>query len=122
VTSFMRAPLRVLMSLLSFWPGRVGGAETYVRQFVAELPGVAGGDELLLLADRDLARDQAAPGWELLVHRAARAPSWPSASSRRTRSGGRGTLQRLLSSGREDRAGPSECKVKTSTVARSCSR
>jgi glycosyltransferase involved in cell wall biosynthesis len=55
------------MSLLSFRPGRVGGAETYVRQLVAELPGVAGGDQLLLLADRDLARDLTAPGWEIMV-------------------------------------------------------
>lgn len=55
------------MSLLSFRPGRVGGAETYVRQLVARLPEVAGGDALLLVLDRDLARALPAPGWERRV-------------------------------------------------------
>ncbi len=55
------------MSLLSLRPGSVGGAETYVRALVRELPGVAGGDDLLLVLDRDLDREIAAPGWQRMV-------------------------------------------------------
>jgi glycosyltransferase involved in cell wall biosynthesis len=55
------------MSLLSFRPGRVGGAETYVRQLVARLPEVGTGDELLLVMDRDVAAALPAPGWQRVV-------------------------------------------------------
>ena len=33
--------MKLALSLLSLRPGQVGGAETYVRQLVARLPGVA---------------------------------------------------------------------------------
>ncbi len=59
--------MKIAMSLLSLRPGRVGGAETYVRQLVAHLPEVARGEELLLLLDRDVARAVQAPGWWRVV-------------------------------------------------------
>lgn len=55
--------MRIALSLLSLRPGAVGGAETYLRALVRHLPEVAGGDELLLVLDRDLARALEAPGW-----------------------------------------------------------
>jgi glycosyltransferase involved in cell wall biosynthesis len=55
------------MSLLSFRPGRIGGAETYVRQLVSRLPEVAPGDELLLAMDDDVARGLPSPGWERVL-------------------------------------------------------
>lgn len=59
--------MRIAMSLLSLRPGSVGGAETYVRQMVRELPAAAPDDHLLLVLDRDLARTLEAPGWEKRV-------------------------------------------------------
>ncbi len=55
------------MSLLSLRPGRVGGAETYVRALLRHVPEVAGGDELVAVLDRDLARELPAPGWTKAV-------------------------------------------------------
>ena len=55
------------MSLLSLRPGRVGGAETYVRALLRHLPGVAGGDELVLVLDREVDREVDAPGWRKSV-------------------------------------------------------
>ena len=66
--------MKLALSLLSLRPGQVGGAETYVRQLVARLPGVAApGDRLVLVMDRDLAAALETPGWErLVVPRSAR--------------------------------------------------
>lgn len=62
------APIRLALSLLSLRPGRVGGAETYVRRLLAELPGVARpGDRLVAVLDRDLAARLETPGWERCV-------------------------------------------------------
>jgi glycosyltransferase involved in cell wall biosynthesis len=55
------------MSLLSLRPGAVGGAETYVRALVRELPAAAAGDELVLVLDRDLDRELPAAGWRKVV-------------------------------------------------------
>jgi glycosyltransferase involved in cell wall biosynthesis len=55
------------MSLLSLRPGRVGGAETYVRKLVEFLPQVSAGEELVLVADRDVAAEFEAPGWRRAV-------------------------------------------------------
>lgn len=62
------------MSLLALRPGKVGGAETYVRKLLAELPAVAGpGDSLVAVMDRDLAAAVETPGWErVVVGRSAR--------------------------------------------------
>jgi glycosyltransferase involved in cell wall biosynthesis len=59
--------VRIALSLLSLRPGQVGGAETYVRALVRHLPGVAGGDELLLVLDRDLDREIEGRGWTKVV-------------------------------------------------------
>jgi glycosyltransferase involved in cell wall biosynthesis len=59
--------VRIALSLLAFRPGRIGGAETYVRALVEWLPAVAGDDELLLVVDRDGSRGLAAPGWRKVV-------------------------------------------------------
>jgi len=59
--------VRIALSLLSFRPGQVGGAETYVRALVRHMPEVAGGDELLLVLDGDLEREIEAPGWTKVV-------------------------------------------------------
>lgn len=55
------------MSLLALRPGQVGGAETYLRQLISRLPDCAGGDRLILVADRDLAQSLQAPGWETVA-------------------------------------------------------
>lgn len=67
--------MRLGMSLLSLRIGRVGGAETYVRKLVAELPRVAGpDDQLVLVMDRDVAAEMETPGWRrTVVDRSARA-------------------------------------------------
>jgi len=59
--------VRFALSLLSLRPGQVGGAETYVRALVRHLPAVSGGDELLLVLDRDLDREIPGPGWKKVV-------------------------------------------------------
>ena len=73
------AAVRLALSLLSLRPGQVGGAETYVRALVRHLPAAAAGDELLLLLDRDLDREIAAPGLDQggapLRRRRARGPA-----------------------------------------------
>jgi glycosyltransferase involved in cell wall biosynthesis len=62
------------MSLLALRPGSVGGAETYVRRLLADLPGVAApGDSLVAVMDRDLSAGLETPGWERrVVDRSAR--------------------------------------------------
>ncbi len=64
--------MRFGMSLLSLRPGRIGGTETYLRQLVAELPSVAGRDELVVVMDRDVAAEFDTPGFErVIVNRSA---------------------------------------------------
>jgi glycosyltransferase involved in cell wall biosynthesis len=60
--------IRLALSLLSFRAGRIGGAETYVRNLVEELPRVAGpGDRLVLVLDPELAAALETTGWERRV-------------------------------------------------------
>jgi len=59
--------MRFAVSLLAFRPGRIGGAETYLRQLLAHMPAVAGRDELSVLMDRDLAGELETPGFERVV-------------------------------------------------------
>jgi glycosyltransferase involved in cell wall biosynthesis len=60
--------VKLAMSLLSLRPGRVGGAETYVRRLLSELPKVAGpGDRLVAVMDRDVAAAVETPGWDRVV-------------------------------------------------------
>lgn len=66
--------MRIVMSLLAFRPGRIGGTETYLRNLLEHLPREARGDELLVLMDRDLASELPTPGFErVIVDRGARA-------------------------------------------------
>ena len=59
--------MRFGVSLLSLRPGKVGGAETYVRQLVRWLPAVASGDALTLILTRELAGALEAPGWSKAI-------------------------------------------------------
>ncbi len=59
--------MRLAVSLLSLRPGRVGGAETYVRALLRHLPEVADGDELVAIMDRDVAGAVETPGFERVV-------------------------------------------------------
>lgn len=47
--------MRIAISMLNFRPGHIGGTETYLREVISQLPNVAGNDEIVLIADRDLA-------------------------------------------------------------------
>jgi glycosyltransferase involved in cell wall biosynthesis len=49
--------MRILINLLNFRPGRVGGTETYLRELVACLPETAQGEHLILLTSSDVARE-----------------------------------------------------------------
>jgi glycosyltransferase involved in cell wall biosynthesis len=53
---------RVVISLLSFRPGKIGGTETYLRQVISRLPEVDRRHEIVLLMDRDLAAENIFPG------------------------------------------------------------
>jgi glycosyltransferase involved in cell wall biosynthesis len=60
--------LKLGLSLLAFRPGRIGGAETYVRKLLAELPRAARASErLLVFLDRDVAASLETPGWDRVV-------------------------------------------------------
>jgi glycosyltransferase involved in cell wall biosynthesis len=59
--------VRIGVSLLAFRPGRIGGAETYVRKLLEHLPQHAGSDELVAVMDRDLVASLATPGFTRLV-------------------------------------------------------
>jgi glycosyltransferase involved in cell wall biosynthesis len=59
--------VRIALSLLAFRPGRIGGAETYVRKLIAHLPSHAGSDSLVAVMDRDLAAALPTVGFERLI-------------------------------------------------------
>ena len=61
--------MRFAVSLLAFRPGRVGGAETYVRQLLRHLAAEAGGDRIAALVHPEAAAGLEAPGVEQLVLR-----------------------------------------------------
>jgi glycosyltransferase involved in cell wall biosynthesis len=60
-------PMRVVVSLLNFRPGKIGGTETYLRQLIARLSGVNRQHQIVLLMDRDLAAENLFPGIERTV-------------------------------------------------------
>jgi glycosyltransferase involved in cell wall biosynthesis len=47
--------MRILINLLNFRPGKIGGTETYLRELVAHLPGVVRDERIILLTSRDTA-------------------------------------------------------------------
>jgi glycosyltransferase involved in cell wall biosynthesis len=49
--------MRILINLLNFRPGRIGGTETYLREFVAHLPDVIRDERVVLLTSRDVAAE-----------------------------------------------------------------
>jgi glycosyltransferase involved in cell wall biosynthesis len=59
--------VRFAVSLLSLRPGRVGGAEIYVRELLRHLAAEAGGDEIVAVAPREVADGLDAPGVERRV-------------------------------------------------------
>ncbi|MEN6556634.1 MAG: glycosyltransferase, partial [Thermoguttaceae bacterium] len=58
---------RVVVSLLNFRPGKIGGTETYLRELVNRLPDVGRQHEVILLMDRDLASQNLFPGMQRAV-------------------------------------------------------
>ncbi len=65
--------MRVIVSLLNFRPGRIGGVETYLRALAVHLPNVASRDDVVFLLDRDVARELKLPGVQVaVVERSAR--------------------------------------------------
>lgn len=59
--------MHLAVSLLSFRPGRVGGAETYLRELLAHMADVAGGDRLTVVLHPEAAAALATPGLERVV-------------------------------------------------------
>lgn len=55
------------LSLLSFRPGRVGGAETYLRELLANLSGAAGGDRITVVLHPEAAAALETPGIDRVV-------------------------------------------------------
>src|ERR1700675_525397 len=49
--------MRVLINLLNFRPGQIGGTETSLRELVAHLPGAARNERIILLTSRDVAAE-----------------------------------------------------------------
>jgi glycosyltransferase involved in cell wall biosynthesis len=49
--------MRILINLLNFRPGKIGGTETYLRELVAHLPGVVRDERVILLTSCDTAGD-----------------------------------------------------------------
>jgi len=54
--------MKIVISLLNFRPGRIGGTETYLRRLIPRLSEAAGQHELMLLVDRQPDIDNLFPG------------------------------------------------------------
>lgn len=59
--------MHLAVSLLSFRPGRVGGAETYLRELVAHMGAAAGADRLTAVLHPEAAAALSTPGMERVV-------------------------------------------------------
>lgn len=59
--------MKLVISLLNFRPGMIGGAETYLRQLIQHLPACRGNDKVVLLVFRDNAKTCQVPGLEQCV-------------------------------------------------------
>ena len=53
--------MRILISLLSFRPGKIGGTETYLRSLIPKLVELANDDEIVLLVNRSNANEIVPP-------------------------------------------------------------
>ncbi len=54
--------MRIVVNLLNFRPGRIGGTETYLRKLIPCMSEVAGEHEVMLLVDRQQDRQGLFPG------------------------------------------------------------
>ena len=54
--------MKIVISLLNFRPGKIGGTETYLQQIVPRLSETAAAHELMLLVDRQQDADDLFPG------------------------------------------------------------
>jgi glycosyltransferase involved in cell wall biosynthesis len=61
------ARMKIVVNLLNFRPGKIGGTETYLRRLIPHLPQVSRQHELILLMDRDLAAQNIFPGIDRAV-------------------------------------------------------
>src|SRR5262249_16756677 len=61
----VRAGMRILINLLNFRPGKIGGTEPYLRELVAHLPGVIRDERIMLLTSCDVAGEFADPCLEI---------------------------------------------------------
>jgi len=59
--------MKIVISLLNFQLGQLGGGETYLRGLVAELPDLCRNEEIVLLTHRDNAAGIVVPGTERVV-------------------------------------------------------
>jgi glycosyltransferase involved in cell wall biosynthesis len=59
--------MRIVMSLLAFRPGRIGGTETYLRALLEHMPREASGDTLVAVMDADVAAELPTPGFERAI-------------------------------------------------------
>ncbi len=65
--------MRIVISLLNYRPGAIGGAETYLQRLIPRLVEAAAGDEVCLLVHRDIAGTITPAGaTECLVNRDGR--------------------------------------------------
>lgn len=59
--------MRIVISLLNFRPGKIGGTETYLRQVMANMYEAADGDDIAIVVYRDIADAIEAEGIETIV-------------------------------------------------------
>lgn len=59
--------MRIAISLLNFRPGRIGGAETYIRELLAGLVSLADDDSIILITRREVADDFSRMGYDTAI-------------------------------------------------------
>ena len=59
--------MKIVLSLLNFRPGRIGGTETYLRRLIPHMVAAAGGHELTLLVSRQQEAENLFPGVDRAV-------------------------------------------------------
>jgi glycosyltransferase involved in cell wall biosynthesis len=57
--------MKIVISLLNLRPGRIGGAETYLRKLLSALAKIRGDDHITLLVSRDVAPTISAKGFQI---------------------------------------------------------
>lgn len=59
--------MRIAISLLNLRPGKIGGAETYLRELIPRLPGAGPEHQFVVVAHRDIAEQVAWPGIQVVT-------------------------------------------------------